>query len=386
MAARNDIAQRKLALLQDLRALHREQDGAIGATALKQRELSERYGLSIRTISLALQELVEEGVLYTVPRVGTFLGRASTETTEPYLIVSQYERIPNGFFDNFRIGFEDRIAQLGGATLAMTEEEALWHAEQGNLPKISGVFEIGAGMTCNFGPTSRALLEAGVSGASFGPLEDSELPIDLVDFDNEDGGAQAARHMLSVGHREIAFLGLNNEHNVKQFRWSFQRENGWRRAMNQAGRDTSGAIFRPAGSFSREHVDQIEAAAEAAGQLLDQRKFTAVVAVNVFAAHGLMRALRDRGVPADRWPAMMCFDVSPKGAASMLSFLRLPWDKVGTEAAQLLWERRNGRLKGQPQQRLVPMQLIPRLTCRSDWAASSGLAQSHVNGTVPTAF
>ena len=47
----------------------------------------------------------------------------------------------------------------------------------------------------------------------------------------------------------------------------------------------------------------------------------------------------------------------------MVSYLRLPWDDVGRAAAQLLWERKTGRLAGQAAQRLVPMQLIPRLTC-----------------------
>ena len=63
MATRSEIAVSKAALLRDLRASH--QAGAGAGTVVKQRELSEKYGLSLRTISLSLAELVEEGVLYT---------------------------------------------------------------------------------------------------------------------------------------------------------------------------------------------------------------------------------------------------------------------------------------------------------------------------------
>lgn len=387
MAARDDIAVRKSALLRDLRLLHRDQGPSAGGTALKQRELSEKYGLSIRTVSLALQELVEEGVLYTVPRIGTFLGRPVRNTEYPYLIVSHHTGQPYGFFDLFQMGFEDRIAQLGGASLTLTEAETLWHLEQNHFPAISGVFEFSVREPGTV-PASKTLLETGVAGVSFGSLEDVNLGVDLVNFDNEDGGEQAAHHMLSMGHRQIAFLALHDQVSQAAFRWSVQRERGWRRIMEGAGRNVEGLIFRPSRPIADNHCNsQVQAAREAALRLLHESDATAVVAVNVLAAQGLLQALRDSDFPMERWPSIVCFDSAPGSDAasstSIISYLRLPWEKTGTEAAQLLWDRKNGRLTGPPQERLVPMQLVPRLSCRQDWAGSSGLAQTHANGLLP---
>jgi len=38
------------------------------------RELADRYSLSIKVVRQTLQDLIDEGVLYTISRVGTFVG------------------------------------------------------------------------------------------------------------------------------------------------------------------------------------------------------------------------------------------------------------------------------------------------------------------------
>ncbi len=376
MATRPEIAANKAALLRDLRASH--QAGARAGAAIKQRELSDRYGLSLRTISLSLAELVEEGVLYTVPRVGTFMGRPPAETVAPYLFVARHAitpQQPHGVHMQLQIGFEDRIAGLGGACLSLMKAEAAWHMEQGQLPRLSGVFEV------DLGEVGQQYNAAGVPVVAYEGPAAPDTTIDSVDFDNRDGGAQATRHLLTMGHRNIAFLGLHHPSRPLQFAWSLEREAGWQAVMQQAGRASEGLSFCPSSPVQRPDRDQVYAAASAAASCLKKPEISAVVAVNRFAAEGLLQSLRDANVPAAAWPALVCFDAAPEAGASVISFLRLPWDKVGAEAAQLLWERQTGRLQGPAQKKLVEMRLIPRLSCRADWATASGLAQVRANGT-----
>ena len=84
---------------------------------------------------------------------------------------------------------------------------------------------------------------------------------------------------------------------------------------------------------------------------------------------GLLDALREAGIPASRWPALLTFD-SLSSEVAVVSCMRQPWDELGREAAQILWERATGRRTGPQGQNLVTMQTIPRLTCRPDWANS----------------
>ena len=140
--------------------------------------------------------------------------------------------------------------------------------------------------------------------------------------------------------------------------------------MLEAGRDAATLAFAPAHSPSPNSHAQAAVAQEVATHILARPDITAVITANSFAARGLLNALRGSDIPASRWPAILCFD-TPEANVSVVSCLQQPWDEIGGAAAQLLWERRNGRRIGPPQERLLAMRLIPRLTCRLDWATSN---------------
>jgi DNA-binding LacI/PurR family transcriptional regulator len=110
-------------------------------------------------------------------------------------------------------------------------------------------------------------------------------------------------------------------------------------------------------------------------QLVSRRDITAIVTANSIAAEGLFAALDEANIPSQVRPAILCFDDVQSVGKSVVSYLRLPWDEVGRMAAQVLWERKTGQLSGPPQQRLVQMRLIPRLTCHPK-RANSALTRS----------
>lgn len=388
MADRDAIARRKHALLNDLRRAGQEAlAGAMGAQAydvgpaLSQRELCARYGLSGRTVSLALQQLVEEGVLYTVPRVGTFLGRPVSAAAFTYLMLRP-EPAPGSFYSLAQMGFESRIGQLGGSTLCLSGAEFVRQQASGFLPALAGVFLLDAVEAQLTPPLNIPAVRFGspdASSDSAGSALPEGILCDRVDFDNEAGGVQATEHLLRQGHRHIAYLGLHGHSGpLRPFGWSLQRQEGWRRALQEHGIETEGLGFQPELTPHGHWDEQAAAGAEAAAGILARAEISAVVTANSFAARGLLHALRASGQPAARWPAILCFD-TPEANVSVLSCVQQPWDEVGREAARLLWERNLGKLHGAPRLQLVPMRLLARLTCRQEWAHSDWARQHAVD-------
>ena len=354
-----------------------------------ERELADQHGLSRTVVTQTLAELIDEGLLYKVPRQGTFVGRPRSEEFEFYLLAMPLgRRDPDIVLPFLQAGFEDRIAYLGGTPLTMALDKITQHAGNGELPRVAGVFE-------PF-PVSRRLVEAPQWQAETGtPRVHFEFASgvadggDIVSFDDVSGGRQATQHLLGAGYRRIAFLGIHPPFapvGEEFWGWSRQREVGWRLALQEAGLWGNHGETMAFGCDAPDLIgekNQLQAALCAAQplieRLIERRDIEAVVAANDTVAMGLLDALRAADVPSTRWPAIIGFDNLPMASGHVLSSLRLPWEEVGQVAADLLWERRHNLLSGDAQRRHVAMRLIPRLTCRNDWSLSarhSALASS----------
>lgn len=360
---RREVAQRKQALIQDLRAASRAAGATPDATLVSVRELSAKYGLALSTVSLEVQKLAEEGVLYTVPRVGTFVGRPPAARRNLFLMVlPRLTHTPT--FAALRAGFEERISQLGGTSMVLDRQTALDYLPDGEDIVLAGVFEF------HHLQSQVSFQRLGVPRVEFGELDTALAGSDIINFDNVEGGKQATQHLIALGHKSIAFVGLHGTQDAPgEFIWSSLRELGWKQAMEEAGLSTAALSFCPVHTSEVDY--QREAAAIALESLLQRDDISAIVLVNAFAARGLFEGLRALGRPLSTWPAVVGFDSEEIGeidyALPAVTALRLPWENIGREAASLLWERSQGALTGEPTQRLVPMSLIPRLSCRRDW-------------------
>ena len=364
MATRQQTAQRRAQLAHELREGCRVGKWAPGAMVPTLAQLVNRYEVSAPVVHEEIRKLVDEGVLYTVPRVGTFVSEPLAPV-EPFLFLI-HDATPNGHESRTRRGFEARIAELGGTVIALWESEARGHFERDELPLLAGVFE------STYGRVSRCLAESGVPIARFGHSIKGEPDSDTVHFDDVDGGRRATQHLLKLGHTRIAFVGLHGDQSDTTFFWSKEREKGWHAAMREAGHATEKLSFHPDASPLRPEPDQIRVAHEIATVLVKRRDFKAIVAANMFVVRGIVEALQQANVPDEDWPALVSFDELEDHVTSTLS---LPWEEIGRQGAQLLWQRATGQFTGVPRQELVPMKLIPRLSCRPQWAQTTRVLQ-----------
>jgi len=336
------------------------------------RELSTTYELSPQTVSLELRKLVNEGLLYTVPRVGVFLSRQVPAVREPFLLVTppadSISDVPSHTL-RLRIGFEERAAQLGVTSVAMPLDVANNARHVGALPNLAGVFDASVEPEeSKWAPTD------GVPCVRYSlPFPDEPAgSIDRVYFDDLGGGRIATDHLIQQGHSVVAFLGLHRVgERRRSYRWSVRRADGWAARVAEAGVDPKGLLFTPRSS-PRDFDAEVASATAAARALVKRDDVTAVVGANDHAVLGLFNQLRLAAVPTSRWPAVVGFDGTLDPKSQMVTSIRLPWEQLGRAAADLLWERRTGRLVGPSQFREIGMTLIPRLSSTQTWSLGAG--------------
>lgn len=368
MASRLIIAEKKKLIKNAVRSACRS--GIIKPDEMTPplRQLAQDYALSKNVVAQVLQELVEEGLLYTIPRVGTFAGNSNRHNTEYYLLLLPES---SGYTDSthlqqIRIGFEGRIAQLGGATLAMTMDMAMSYMNEGSLPPFTGIFDFA------YQPEAPRAWKDGTQSpmvSFYGRNPDADR-CDTVGYDDIGGGRKATQQLIHMGFRRIAFLGLHTAcGDETETVWSVQREQGWREAMLKEGLIVSGLSYTPLRAASGINT---ALAHDVVQQAINADEMDAAVCVNDIVARALLEAYDEFGIKATRIPPIISFDDSQFARSRFISSFRLPGEEVGSAAAELLSDRRSGKLTGPPVHRRIPMSLISRLTARSTWPVLAG--------------
>ena len=169
-----------------------------------------------------------------------------------------------------------------------------------------------------------------------------------VKSDNIDGARQATEHLLSLGHRHIAFLTGPTD------LVGLERLLGCQQALAQAGITPDAGLVRPSGWNTDE-------AYEAARTLLAERRdFTAIVAGSDFMAIGILSALTEQGLRVPDDVSLIGFDdidlcryVNPP-----LTTVRQDREAMGCGAVQRLIAIMEGTEEVSPL--IIPTQLVVR--------------------------
>jgi LacI family transcriptional regulator len=160
----------------------------------------------------------------------------------------------------------------------------------------------------------------------------AEVPCDAVVIDNERGGREATMHLVGLGHRRIALLGVETD-------WTSDagRLNGYRTALRNAGLEFDKRLVVRIPLHSPDTEMRIES-------LLDDGAPTAIFAANNTLAEQVWHVLRRRGLRIPGDVSLVGFDDVPwMGMVDPeITVVEQPTLELGRRAALLLLRRLNG--------------------------------------------
>ncbi len=184
-----------------------------------------------------------------------------------------------------------------------------------------------------------------------------------VSLDHVYGGYIGTKHLLSLGHERIGFLGRPQDPFVRRGT-SGLRVSGYRRALEEVGIPFRGEYFRP-GEYSRADGHD-----QAMALLALPDPPTAIFAASDLQAIGVLEAARARGlrVPADL--AVLGYNDVEVAQYIGLSTVRLPIDEMVEWAMALLHAAWSG------ESLTPPLPLTPTLVVRD---TCGGDAETHID-------
>jgi len=136
-----------------------------------------------------------------------------------------------------------------------------------------------------------------------------DLGIDTVDVNNYHAGQMVGRHLIDLGHKQVAFISsaLNDEHSAR-----VRRLEGLKKVYRDQVPEGSVAVYSADITSYRElNTTEIE---HEIGYQLTQKclnatpQVTALVAVNDMVAYGVLDALADRGLAVPESYSVCAFD------------------------------------------------------------------------------
>lgn len=192
---------------------------------------------------------------------------------------------------------------------------------------------------------------------------------DVIFSDDIGGGQDMTRYLISLGHRHIWFLGNT------RLPWFARCFHGYCRAMEEAD-------LEPRQSHLDSEHDAEIGYLGTKSLLASGHAVTAIFAGNDQTAHGVYKALRDRGlrVPEDISVAG-CDDTVGALLYPPLTTIREFPEQLGKQMVQMILNRIAEPGQG-PQRATVPTELIKRDSCRPIDAANDIASAEAVQGAV----
>lgn len=179
------------------------------------------------------------------------------------------------------------------------------------------------------------------------------LEVDMVVADNDGGTRQAVRHLLDLGHQDIAFIGGPEFASVSR-----ERLAAFRDELQAAGLALAESLFRRA-QFTRQSGYQM------GRSLLEGRpRPTAIFAVNDVVAMGVLDAALKLGLRVPLELSLVGFDdIEPAGLGPLrLTTVASPIQQMGQLACERLLHAIAAGVHHQPQYMVLQTHLVVRDT------------------------
>ena len=177
-------------------------------------------------------------------------------------------------------------------------------------------------------------------------------PFDRVRFDDISGAADATRYLISLGHRDIWFIGDTS------LPWFKNRYDGYCNAMSAAG-------LKPLAQTLSLSDDRFLNGMNSIQMILERdRLVTAVLAGNDEIAHGVWEGLLKAGLEVPRNVSLIGFDdLNSAGRLQTLSSVRVEAAELGRQLARMAISKIRSKGQRLPEV-LLPATLVKRATCR----------------------
>lgn len=308
--------------------------------------VAERAGVSLATASRALAGTypVAERTKVRVLQAATELGYAArgrrngdTERRFPTVAVIAHD-IRQDFLVEIVSGIEavaadaDYFSLVGSTGYSSTTELAMLDTLV-NDPSIEGVVVAGGAfdspeyrsgmgeMARRFAEQQLPLVFCGRPGLGDG------APIRVVDYDREGGAASAVGHLLSQGHRRIAYV-----RGPANFTTSEGRTAGYRSGLASFGIPLDERLVK---TGERDRATGYQATREL---LAEEADMTAIFAENDYIATGCLAALRESGLSVPGDVSVIGYDDLDFAQETWppLTTVHLPFDELGRAAARLV--------------------------------------------------
>lgn len=283
------------------------------------RDIAEIAGVSQATVSRALrnsplvrketrdriQEIAKE-LNYFVNRNAAGL-RTHQSNTIALLLFDETggaDAQINPFFLSM-LGYISRAAARRGYDVLISLQQLSddWHVEYQASHRADGLILLGYGNYVTYREKLAALSAANTRYVIWGPVI-KDHPGHTIGCDNENGGFQATRHLLSLGRRRIAFLGQTSPRSPE----FSARHAGYRQALSAANADENPQLKVDADNLEELGYQAVESLL-AAGE-----RFDAVFAVTDVIAIGAIRALLNAGIRVPEDVSVVGFDDMPLAA------------------------------------------------------------------------
>jgi DNA-binding LacI/PurR family transcriptional regulator len=344
------------------------------------REIASAAQVSIATVSRVLNgnnrvdPVIRKSVLAAAAELDIDLTERNKTKTLAFLLSNR--PMQHVFHSNILLGAEAYCAQIGWNLVFQSSNYSPQVAgKELHVPKVVQRHDIVRGVILA-GTNSPNLLELltyqGIPFVVLGNnmMGEVEQPhYDAVFSDDIRGGQNVTRHLISLGHRHIWFVG-----NIR-LPWFARCYEGYRRAMEEAG-------LQP--RFSTvDSEDEIDIGYLGTKSLLAKGEpVTAIFAGNDPTAHGVYKGLRDSGLEIpDDVSVVGCDDTVGSWLYPSLTTIREFPEQLGRKMVELLVNRiANPSLERQ--QVTLPTELIKRDSCRPILSSEGILATPTLQNTM----
>jgi LacI family transcriptional regulator len=329
------------------------------------KDIAKKVGFSITTVSRALggyDDVAEETrrlIVQTAEEMGyrpnvvaRWLQKQRTDTLG-FVIPTFGPRFSDPYFSELLAGIGNEAASHDYDLLVSTHppdtpEEAQAYERLVKERRVDGVLVTRTRIN---DARIAYLLEQGFPFAAFGRTQvDSAFP--CVDVDGGLGVFNATRHLIELGHRDIAIILP-----PPNLQFTVYRQAGFYQAM-----DGHGLVVEPAWEESADLTERGGYAA-ASRLLASARRPTAIIAGNDLMALGAMRAAQARGLSVGKELSIVGFDdiVLAEHANPPLTTVRQPIYEIGRQVCRILVRILSGEpLKAQECQVIFEPELVIR--------------------------